>query len=142
MFRTLKRHAWRMLTGLLLLIALLLNTAGFIRIPLLDRLEEIAYDTRLKLLMPNTVDHRIVIVDDGSGPSFAEIFESLRRHPQVTLLRHDVNRGKGEALKTGLFHLLQASDCAGAVTADADGRAEVALPGLDVPLRLVLEPAP
>jgi len=63
MFRTLKRHAWRMLTGLLLLIALLLNTAGFIRIPLLDRLEEIAYDTRLKLLMPNTVDHRIVIVD-------------------------------------------------------------------------------
>ncbi len=66
--------------------------------------------------------HRIVIVDDGSGPSFAEIFESLRHHPQVTLLRHDVNRGKGEALKTGLFHLLQAGDCAGAVTADADGQ--------------------
>jgi putative flippase GtrA len=66
--------------------------------------------------------HRIVIVDDGSGPSFAEIFDSLRRHPQVTLLRHEHNRGKGEALKTGLCHLLQTSQCEGAVTADADGQ--------------------
>jgi adenylate cyclase len=63
MFSTFKRHIWRMLTGLLLLIALLLNTAGVYHIPLIDRLEEIAYDTRLRLLMPNTVDNRIVIVD-------------------------------------------------------------------------------
>lgn len=66
---------------------------------------------------------RILVVDDGSGPSYAPVFESLLRHPEVTLLRHETNRGKGEALKTGLQHLLESeSAAAGAVTADADGQ--------------------
>lgn len=65
----------------------------------------------------------IVVVDDGSGPSYAPLFESLLRHPQVALLRHELNRGKGEALKTGLHHLLASHpDAGGAVTADADGQ--------------------
>ncbi len=66
---------------------------------------------------------RILVVDDGSGPAYAPLFESLLRHPQVTLLRHEANRGKGEALKTGLQHLLESEPAAaGAVTADADGQ--------------------
>lgn len=66
---------------------------------------------------------RILVVDDGSGPAFAPLFESLLRHPAVTLLRHEANRGKGEALKTGLHHLLGSQPAAeGAVTADADGQ--------------------
>ncbi len=66
---------------------------------------------------------RVLVVDDGSGPAYAPLFESLLRHPQVTLLRHEANRGKGEALKTGFHHLLESCpDAAGAVTADADGQ--------------------
>lgn len=66
---------------------------------------------------------QIIVVDDGSGPSFDPLFRSLLRHPQVTLLRHEINRGKGEALKTALHHLLESHPAAeGAVTADADGQ--------------------
>jgi putative flippase GtrA len=66
---------------------------------------------------------RILVVDDGSGPSCAALFHSLLHYPQVTLLRHESNRGKGEALKTGLQHLLESHpEAGGAVTADADGQ--------------------
>ena len=42
----------------------------------------------------------IVIVDDGSGPEFREIFERVAEFPKVHMLRHAVNLGKGAALKT------------------------------------------
>jgi putative flippase GtrA len=44
----------------------------------------------------------ILIVDDASTDGTARIAEDLaRRHPQVRLLRHAVNRGKGAALHAG-----------------------------------------
>lgn len=47
-----------------LLIALSLAFAGqWISLPLLDKLEHIAYDSRLKASMPNTIDPRVVIID-------------------------------------------------------------------------------
>ena len=45
----------------------------------------------------------IVIVDDGSGPDYAELFESLSQDAAV--LTHRENRGKGAALKTGLSYI-------------------------------------
>ena len=45
----------------------------------------------------------IVVVDDGSGPDFAELFEELSR--KATVLTHSENRGKGAALKTGLNYI-------------------------------------
>ncbi|MGY3610991.1 MULTISPECIES: glycosyltransferase [unclassified Bradyrhizobium] len=65
----------------------------------------------------------IVIVDDGSGPRHADVFESLKSLPGVTLLRNAVNLGKGAALKHGMNHILvEHPDCVGIVTADADGQ--------------------
>ncbi len=65
----------------------------------------------------------IVLVDDGSGPEFREIFDRAAQFPGVHLLRHAVNLGKGAALKTGINHALCAwPDLAGIVTADADGQ--------------------
>lgn len=64
---------------------------------------------------------RILIVDDGSGPNFEPLFESVKQRPEVRLLRHEANRGKGEALKTGLRCAME-SGAAGVVTADADGQ--------------------
>jgi glycosyltransferase involved in cell wall biosynthesis len=66
---------------------------------------------------------RIVVVDDGSGPEYAGVFEKLEAVPQCEVVRHAVNLGKGRALKTGLNHiLLRHADCAGVVTCDADGQ--------------------
>jgi len=66
---------------------------------------------------------RLLVVDDGSGVSFAELFGEVAALPGVTLLRHAVNQGKGQALKTAFNHvLLHMPDVAGVVTADADGQ--------------------
>lgn len=62
-----------------------------------------------------------VVVDDGSGEAFHEIFSSIPKG--TTLLRHEVNRGKGAALKTAMRHVLEnMPECRIAVTADADGQ--------------------
>jgi len=64
-----------------------------------------------------------VVVDDGSGPEFRDIFELLQARERVTVLRHAVNLGKGAALKTGLnYALVSFPETAGVVTADADGQ--------------------
>ena len=65
----------------------------------------------------------IVIVDDGSGPEFTATFAEAARFPNVQLLRHAVNLGKGAALKTAFNHILCfLPEVAGVVTADADGQ--------------------
>lgn len=65
----------------------------------------------------------IVVVDDGSGAEFRKIFEQLERRPDVLIVRHAVNLGKGAALKTGFNHALcTLRGLTGVVTADADGQ--------------------
>jgi len=66
---------------------------------------------------------RIVIVDDGSGPSYQSIFDSLQERPEVILLGHAVNLGKGAAIKSGVeFILRNFGEPVMIVTADADGQ--------------------
>jgi len=65
----------------------------------------------------------IVVLDDGSGPSYAKVFDEVASIEGVTLLRHAVNLGKGAALKTAFnYALVRWPDCTGVVTADADGQ--------------------
>ena len=65
---------------------------------------------------------RVVVVDDGSGPDYQPIFDRLRALG-ATVLGYPVNQGKGEALKTGYRWILEHEpDCAGVLTADADGQ--------------------
>ena len=65
----------------------------------------------------------IIVVDDGSGPEFKELFEAVAAFTQVTVVPHAVNLGKGAALKTGINHILCVfPDTLGIVTADADGQ--------------------
>ena len=52
---------------------------------------------------------QVVVVDDGSGAAYAPIFEAAARISGVTLLRHEVNRGKGAALKTAFAYLKENS---------------------------------
>ncbi len=62
-----------------------------------------------------------VVVDDGSGEEYREIFDDLPDF--CVLLRHEVNRGKGAALKTAIGYVLHnMPNCELALTADADGQ--------------------
>jgi glycosyltransferase involved in cell wall biosynthesis len=66
---------------------------------------------------------RYLIVNDGSGVEFEATFAEAAGMPNVTLLRHARNQGKGAALKTAFAHILEHHPgAAGVVTADADGQ--------------------
>jgi len=63
----------------------------------------------------------VVLVDDGSGPSFEAVLLSAEALG-CTLLRMPVNRGKGVALRTGLRHCIAEYPGRDVVTADGDGQ--------------------
>jgi putative flippase GtrA len=65
----------------------------------------------------------VLVVDDGSGPAFGDMFAKLKMLPRLDVLKHAVNLGKGAALKTGINHAAcQYPGLTGIVTADADGQ--------------------
>ncbi len=67
-------------------------------------------------------DLKIVIVDDGSGPKYHELFERAKLLG-CTVLTHDENKGKGRALKTGFAYIeSEKGENEGVVTADSDGQ--------------------
>lgn len=66
---------------------------------------------------------QIVVVDDGSGPEFRAVFDELSERLDCVVVRHDVNKGKGAALKTAFEHCEAHSDGVDVVvTADSDGQ--------------------
>lgn len=67
----------------------------------------------------------VLVVDDGSGTAYAEIFARAEA-AGAGVLRHDRNRGKGVALKTGFAHAQRVFPGEDVVTADADGQHAVA----------------
>ena len=65
----------------------------------------------------------IVVVDDGSGLAYQELFQRASRIADTVVLTNAVNLGKGAALKHGMNHILvNYPGCIGIVTADADGQ--------------------
>jgi len=68
-----------------------------------------------------------VLVDDGSNSICAAVLDQLAAQTpqQVTLLRHSVNRGKGDAVMTGLRHLAQQGFSHG-LQIDSDGQHDTA----------------
>ncbi len=64
-----------------------------------------------------------VVVDDGSGSEYDDVFAALGALEYCTVLRHAENRGKGAALKTAFVHAWEKlPDVFGVVTVDADGQ--------------------
>ena len=63
----------------------------------------------------------LVLVNDGSREDTLRFFPKEDEH--ITVLRHEVNRGKGAALKTAFRYVLEhRPDSPGVVTADGDGQ--------------------
>ena len=64
----------------------------------------------------------IIVVDDGGGNDYSGIFETVKA-AGCKLLVHEVNKGKGRALKTAFEYILKHTpDISAVVTADADGQ--------------------
>lgn len=65
----------------------------------------------------------IIIVNDGSSEEKLCNFPSTSEHPSCTILTHEVNRGKGAALKTAFSYFLEnRKDKLGAVSVDGDNQ--------------------
>ncbi len=65
----------------------------------------------------------IILVNDGSKPENLHYFEEAAAHPEVHLLHHSVNRGKGAALKTAFSWFLEnRPEGKGVVTVDGDNQ--------------------
>ena len=65
----------------------------------------------------------ILVVNDGSSALYDPIFDEIRQTDKCTVITHEVNQGKGRALKTGMKYVLEHHpDCVGIVTGDADGQ--------------------
>ena len=83
-------------------------------------------DERLPAYIQRLVESgfgHVVVVDDGSPESYQPIFERIAATEHVTVLHHDVNHGKGVALKTGYTWIRDhLPGISGVITADADGQ--------------------
>ena len=65
----------------------------------------------------------IILIDDGSKGESASVFDRTLQIDGCTVLRHEVNKGKGAALKTGMaYFLLNRPDGTGLITIDDDGQ--------------------
>lgn len=65
----------------------------------------------------------IVLVNDGSHESCLQPFLDAAARPQVTLLTHEVNKGKGRAMKTAFAWCIEKRpDIDGVITVDGDGQ--------------------
>ena len=65
----------------------------------------------------------IVVVDDGSREDCQPLFSALAEREQVTVLHHEVNRGKGAAMKTAFQYIYDhCPEAEGVITVDADGQ--------------------
>lgn len=82
-------------------------------------------DSRLEPYVKSLLEmgFQAVVVDDGSSGGYRPVFDAIAQLPGCTVLRHDVNQGKGCALKTAYrFLMTQRPDVGFIITADADGQ--------------------
>lgn len=52
----------------------------------------------------NLKEYEVIVINDGSGDSTAQVVEEwVKKDKHVRLINHDVNKGYGEAVKTGFY---------------------------------------
>jgi glycosyltransferase involved in cell wall biosynthesis len=69
-------------------------------VPVYDEARTI--DELLRRVLAAPYAKQVIVVDDGSTDRTPQILEAGEGHPQVELLQHSRNRGKGAAIRTGL----------------------------------------
>ena len=79
-------------------------------------------DNKLTELCRQLLDiYEVVVIDDGSGEQYKEVFSDVEKLG-IPVIHHEVNKGKGAALKTGIKYISDMGDVDGIITADADGQ--------------------
>lgn len=78
---------------------------------------------KLVCLVHAKSDLEIIVVDDGSDADKKVIFDKLEG--LATVLTHEHNQGKGQALKTAYAYILERGTYGSTVTADADGQHKI-----------------
>ena len=58
----------------------------------------------------NGIEYRVIVVNDGSTDETADSVDRMRDSLPVTRIDHEVNRGLGEAIRTGLFAAIEGAD--------------------------------
>lgn len=87
-----------------------------------------AYEPNYKLIklcedLTSVGIKNIVVVDDGSGEKYQDIFNNIKSNYGVTLIKHSVNMGKGRGLKNAFNEIInQQKDAIACVTVDSDGQ--------------------
>ena len=102
LFERYKRHLVRVVLSLIILGFFLLHVSETLRIDALDAIELFAYDQRLELTAPNTVDDRIVIIDidevslaaEGRWPwsrnKLEDLLDQLFERYEIAIIGFDV----------------------------------------------------
>jgi len=80
-----------------------------------NKLIDLIYELQAK------TDYKILIVDDGSGEKYKDIFNKASESG-CCILSHEQNKGKGAALKTGFSYILENCPGENVVCADSDGQ--------------------
>ena len=84
-------------------------------------------DEKLIAVIDGLLEHGfsdIILVNDGSKPENLHYFTDMAaQHPEITLLHHEVNKGKGAALKNAFrYFLANRPGYYGVVTVDGDNQ--------------------
>lgn len=86
-------------------------------------------DEKLRLVVEGLTEYGfkdIIIIDDGSAEQYKKNFPTCDEFPEITLLVHEVNRGKGAALKTAFSYFIKnRPDMEGVVCVDGDNQHRV-----------------
>ena len=118
--RAITKHWPRVAVTLLPLVFALLHSVGVLNLGVLQRLDEIIYDARLRATAPKTLDDRIVIVDIdekslaevGRWPwgrnKMATLVDALFDQQKIALLGFDVVFAEADA-SSGLARLTELS---------------------------------
>lgn len=70
--------------------------------------------------------NHIIVVNDGTDDKYINLFDKVKENENCVLLTHEVNRGKGRALKTAFNYFLKNfPNDIGVVTLDADNQHRV-----------------
>ena len=77
-------------------------------------------DKLIKLLKSIDKSYHIIVVDDGSGENYSNIYEEAHEYAHV--ISYEENKGKGYALKKGLKYIKDKYKNYIVVTMDSDGQ--------------------
>lgn len=77
-------------------------------------------DNHLIDVLDGLKKYQVIVVDDGSKSK--KIFDEVKKYKNVILLKHDINMGKGKAMKTAMEYVYNNIEDDGIIFVDADGQ--------------------